>query len=629
LRERGLIAQEQGRWMLTQAVADLQQGMPESVRSMIQRKIDQLGEADRRLLVAASVQGYEFDAAVVAQALTLEAADVEERLDALERVHAFVRRLHEREFPDGTLTLRYRFVHVLYQNALYASLTPARKGPLSIAVARALLGYYGDQSAAVASELALLFEAGRDFARAADFFAVAAQSAARVYANQEAVALLGRALANAEKLRGPARQSRILAVALQRAVLYQTLSRFDDAIADFEHAEKVAGDTGNREAQINAICGRAMLLFFSKRLAETEQYGNQAADLARLAGSRRGLASAELVFACHRSCTGDLAAAEYYFDRAIPVLKEEGEPVVALDAICFRALLSCWRLEYPEAEHVWLGLHDKARDLGASFQLIQAYYYRGMALGNQGRLSEALAMLHEGMRLAELNGDRFFLPRLPNTLGWLHRELHDLETAVRLNADSVRLGREFASAEAEANAHVNLGHNYLLLGEPARALEHLQEATRLYGQDVWFRWRYNLRLQAELATYWITRGDLKAAAAHATAALQGAEATLSRKYIAWAHKLLGDIAALEERVADGQRDYATTLAVLQRHPCPTIEWKILKAAAELAQRQRNEAARAEFRGRAQAVVQSLAAAIREDKLRQGFLAAKPVRDVSS
>jgi tetratricopeptide (TPR) repeat protein len=131
------------------------------------------------------------------------------------------------------------------------------------------------------------------------------------------------------------------------------------------------------------------------------------------------------------------------------------------------------------------------------------------------RLSEAMSILREAMRLAELNGERHFLPRLPNMLGWLHGELYDLETAVRLDAESARLGREFGAAEAEANAQVNLSHDYLELGDPACAFEHLQAAKRLFDQDVWFRWRYYLRLQAELARYWITRGDLKAAASHA------------------------------------------------------------------------------------------------------------------
>jgi tetratricopeptide (TPR) repeat protein len=581
------------------------------------------------LLVAASVQGYEFDAAVVAKALALEAAEVEERLEGLERVHAFVRRVQEREFPDATLTLRYRFVHVLYQNALYALLTPAPKGSLSIAIAEALLGYHGDQSGAIASELALLFETGRDFERAADSFVVAAQNAARVFANQEAVALLGRALASAEKLRGQARQSRIIAAALQRAPLHQTLAQFDAAIADCELAEKVAEETGNREAQINALCGKAWPLCFSKRLTEMEQCGYQAAELSRRTKSRVGLASAEGVLATHRVCIGDLAGAGCYLDQAIPVLKAEGEALSALNAVCYRGVLCTFRLEYQQAEQALRWAHEKAHEVGAGFQLILVHFFRGMALGNQGRLSEALSMLREGMRLAELHGERYWLSRLPNTLGWLHRELLDLDTAVSLDAESVRQGREFGVAEAEANAHVNLGHNYLELGEPALAFEHFQGAQRMYDQDVRMRWRYNLRLHAELASYWIARGELKAAASHATAALQAAEATLSRKYIAWAQKLLGDIAALEDRVEDSHGHYATALGIVQGYPCPTIEWKILKAAAELAQRRKHDAAAAKFLGHARAVVQSLADTILDDKLREGFLAAKPVRELFS
>jgi len=58
------------------------------------------------LLVAASVQGYDFDSAVLAKVLALDAAEVEEHLERLERVHAFVRLVREHEFPDRTLTLR-------------------------------------------------------------------------------------------------------------------------------------------------------------------------------------------------------------------------------------------------------------------------------------------------------------------------------------------------------------------------------------------------------------------------------------------------------------------------------------------------------------------------------------------
>ena len=201
LRDRGVIAKEESRqdvgvprWTLAQALPDIERELPESVRGMIERKIAQLSEDDRKLLTCASVQGYEFDSAVVAQVLNLEADEVEERLEKLERIFAFVKLTSEAEFPNGTLTLKYRFVHVLYQNALYAGLRVTRKATLSRDVALALEACYGTRSASVANELALLWEAARDYARASDSFLQAAGNAAQINAHREAVQLAERGL---------------------------------------------------------------------------------------------------------------------------------------------------------------------------------------------------------------------------------------------------------------------------------------------------------------------------------------------------------------------------------------------------------------------------------------------------
>jgi serine/threonine protein kinase/predicted ATPase len=194
LSERGAIAAAGGRWALAQAVPDLQPELPESVRALIRRKVDRLGESHCQLLAAAGVQGAEFDAAVVARVLGREAADVEDGLAELDRAHAFVRFVREHELPDRTPTARYAFAHGLYQNALYASLQPARRVALSAAVARALLDHYGERNPAVATELALLFEAARDFPGAACHFLYAAEHAVGVAAHQEAAVLARRGL---------------------------------------------------------------------------------------------------------------------------------------------------------------------------------------------------------------------------------------------------------------------------------------------------------------------------------------------------------------------------------------------------------------------------------------------------
>jgi tetratricopeptide (TPR) repeat protein len=624
LRNREVIAEDgQGRWSLAESVPDVRRELPESVRSMIQRKIDQLSDAERRLLSAASVQGQEFDSAVVARALEMDAAEVEERLEILERIHLFVRKVGEQEFPDSQLTLRYVFVHALYQNALFAALAPTRRASLSAAVAGALQAFYGERSGEIASTFAFLFEAARDFVRAADYFLLAAQNSARVFANHEAISLSRRAIANAEKLRGSERTSRLLAAAFELARLHLGLSQFDEAIEDFVLAEKVAIELGNKEGQIDAICGAGMSLYYVHRLAEMRQQANRALDIARGAGSSVGVASAEAVLACDRLCTGDLDAAEKYFQRAIPVLQGKGVQLGVVDAVANLGALHTWRLDYAEAERASSWALEKARELGDNFHIVSGLFFRGMALGNQGRLSEALGALEEAQRVAELNGERYWLPRIPNTLGWIYREMQDLETALRLDTENVGLAEEMGMVEGCANAHVNLGHDYLALGELSQAFEHLQQAEQLFNQDVWFRWRYAIRMQAEMTNYWILRGDLKMAAMHAAACLRAAETPRARKYQAWGHKLLGDVASLEERMEEANCEYQTALHMLARNPCPMIEWQIFKASAGAARHAKSDSTAEELLGRARAVIQSLADSIRDDSLRRKFLAARP------
>ena len=132
--------------------------VPESVRSMIQRRMDQLDESELELLAASAVQGHEFDSQIVADVLHLDPTVVEERLRRLERVHFFVRFIREREFQDGSLSLSYAFAHALYHQGIHETLTPSQRAALSRDVAEAILRRYRDSAALLASRVAFLFE---------------------------------------------------------------------------------------------------------------------------------------------------------------------------------------------------------------------------------------------------------------------------------------------------------------------------------------------------------------------------------------------------------------------------------------------------------------------------------------
>lgn len=624
LRDHQLLTDASGHWELTEPLAALEPELPESVRSLIQRRIDQLSQDDRELLAAASVQGQEFDSAILARVLRMDAATVERRLRDLERGHCFVKFLQEREFPNLTPSLHYGFVHVLYQNALYDSLTPGQKMALSRDMAAALEGHFGDNRSPVALQLALLLELARDFGCACDYFLLAAEHAAALFANEEAVRLARRAMVCAEKLPAEDRLARMLAAANHLGQLHLTLSQMEAAILDFESAEKFAAELGSVEAQVNAICAAALARFNLRRMEETRLQAHRALEIARAAGSPVAEASAELVLGLERMCFGATAEAETNFSRAVPVLRRVGPPLHALEAIGFAGLLHAWQLDYDEADHAVGWTLQRARTLGVPYHIIMNLFVRGMAFFNQGRLSDGLNDLREGMRLAELNNERYWLSRYPNTLGWAYQELQEVETAFQLDREGAQVARENGYGKPQANSHLNLAHLHLDVGESREALKHLQEAERIFQADVWFRWRYNIRLKAEMARYWMKQGDPNKAAAFAAESLALAEPRKARKHMAWAHKLLGDIAVMEERFSEARREYEAALSVLRRHRCPTIEWKILLAAAGMASAYHDVSLAEHYRGRCQAIVRSLADSIADDRLRQRYLKSEAV-----
>ncbi|MEO8078061.1 MAG: AAA family ATPase, partial [Acidobacteriota bacterium] len=195
LRRRQIVKQQDGRWIVTEDLASLERELPESVRSLLLRKVAALDDEDRRLLAAASVQGIDFDTAMLASVLERPEEEIEDRLDRLEREHALVQFVAEGEMPGRALTLRYRFAHHVYHHTFDSSLRATRRAVLSRRIAERLIQRLGDQPAESAADIALLFESARENLRAAEYWNRAAQASARLYAHDETARLARRGLA--------------------------------------------------------------------------------------------------------------------------------------------------------------------------------------------------------------------------------------------------------------------------------------------------------------------------------------------------------------------------------------------------------------------------------------------------
>jgi len=194
LVRQGLVAQINGRWELKVGLPEMENGIPESLRQILETQIDLLTPQEQRLLEIGSVVGREFSAATVAAVLEEVVDEVEDWCEGLVRRDRFLQSAETMERPDGTVAAHYRFIHALYQEVLYSRMTMGRRTRLHQQIGEREEIEYGERIGDIAAELAMHFERGRDYERAVRYHRLAGENALRRSAYQEAITHLHKGL---------------------------------------------------------------------------------------------------------------------------------------------------------------------------------------------------------------------------------------------------------------------------------------------------------------------------------------------------------------------------------------------------------------------------------------------------
>ena len=194
LLAEGLIVETEQHWRLNARLEELEVGVPENIKEMIAKQIDRLSREDQQVLEAASISGMNVSALAIASALREDVVKVEGRCEELARRNCFLRARGVGEFPDGTVSARYGFIHWLYVNTLYERIPAARRAKLHKDMAEQGEIIYGSRAGEIATELSVHFERARDYKRAAKYLQKAADNAIRRFAYREAVGLARRGL---------------------------------------------------------------------------------------------------------------------------------------------------------------------------------------------------------------------------------------------------------------------------------------------------------------------------------------------------------------------------------------------------------------------------------------------------
>ncbi len=619
LSERGDLSKTNNRWSLVRPVAEMNLEAPESVRGMISKKIDALDAEGRRALQYASVEGTEFHSTVTAKLLGVDEIDLEERLADIQKTHRLIETLGEEELPDGATTTRYRFAHALYQNFLYGDLVNKRRIVLHQQAGEQLLKHFGKRAPQIATHLAIHFERGRDFNRAVEYLNHAGDHAAKLYGYAEAERHYTQALKLVEKLPSESQAKQLCTLYHKRGTVIHAVGNFSQAANDFTKMLEQAQALDSLELQSHALNSLTMTLFFSHRLEETLARAAEALAVADRAGNEKLRLDTMLMVGLKHLCYGELKEGKAVLDDVVATARRLDYKPALVGGVTWRACLHFFQSEYELAiENAREGIR-LASELRDGFLWLTAMFFVGLSQGNQGKMSAALTTLQEAMQRARRNGDLFWHPRFPNCIGWIYRELHDFEAARKFDEEGVDVARRHHVLEAEANSLINRGIDCTHAGQKECTNSAFAEVNDIFARDAWFRWRYNIRLQAASAAHHLRHGELDQAREYILRLEETAREHEVHKYLGVAKQLMGELLIAKEDLAGAEQQFDSALAELNDYPAPLVAWKVHAGIARLKSRSNDVAGAEEHSVRALEIVDSIAANVTDEKLRNNFV----------
>jgi len=318
---------------------------------------------------------------------------------------------------------------------------------------------------------------------------------------------------------------------------------------------------------------------------------------------------------------GDLYSALETATRAQIVSSKLNDNHLEARALVEIGFLNAQKAEFTEAVNaaeMGLELLAKTDDRNA---VAYAWNILGRALGGRGDYSRALDAFQHSQDEAQIISDRYLLAQVFNMRGWLYRELGDYESALKFDAEGIDFAKRWGKPSPEISARLNLCLDILKLGDLDKAIVLLDEIEQQIstGSFGFHSWRWRLRILHTRGLCCFVLDEPKKALDAMADGLRLAESKCSQKYVALNHELRG-LALAEFGITDeaiGELQTAISLSdVIQYQP---IRWRGRHQLANLYHQNDLEHDANSVRSEAEEIIQTIAAALEDEKLRGIFL----------
>ena len=287
----------------------------------------------------------------------------------------------------------------------------------------------------------------------------------------------------------------------------------------------------------------------------------------------------------------------------------------------FLGAQSYWQGDFQRAVHLSQDGLSASRDIHDGMNELFCLAFLCLACWSAGDYTQALNVLHEGITKAKERKNTFIVGRLTNSLGWFHSELGDASGALEYDHESMELGRATRISNVEISALINLGLDYLALGQYDRALSYLKPTLKRVEREASgaHRWRWKLRLLMGLTEFFYTVGDYEQAIGYVEEGLREAQATSSQKYLAQGYALRGKIAAKRGDSEAAGVELQRAFMLAEQLQSPSLTYPLAYDLGQWYAAAGQERQAAELYGKAKATIERMANAVEDAALRSTFL----------
>ena len=336
----------------------------------------------------------------------------------------------------------------------------------------------------------------------------AGDRARRSYACGEALICFDRGLDILRKGSWEHPRERALQLYKWKGGMHFCLGQMEKSYQTFQKMRTEAKHLKDRESEGEALFRLGWTSFYRHKPISALKFLEKAIQLANDHDLQEILLKAASFKGFVYSVLGDLK-------RARPLLIQ----VLDLSEDVVSAEAKAWSLSYLIQYYNWTGEFGEAlmisdelwqlnETLKSPFFNIVLHFRKGLIYGALGRLKEGEDILKAGLKKLETGDEKFWKPRFLNTLGWIRAAQGEMEEALKLNQEALRLALPTGDPETIHNAEINVGENHLQMGDVDKAekiLTHVQR--RIKGkQHLYAGWRYKTRLLIALAELYEKKG---------------------------------------------------------------------------------------------------------------------------